>query len=139
MMLGLLFWLLAQDFMAYLLSDSLIYYRQPTRQHVGGKDTVFKKLKRAQSSKDVELFKMYEQGLLDLKNRLILMQNTFNKDISSGLNLIQQKADHFSRRAFLRSSRNFPLKVKGIVSEILTGKYHRFSNSWKSVAKDLLF
>jgi hypothetical protein len=55
------------------------------------------------------------------------------------LNLIQQKADHFSTRVFIPSSRNFPLKVKAIIPEILTGKYQRFSNSWRSVAKDLLF
>jgi hypothetical protein len=55
------------------------------------------------------------------------------------LNLIQEKADHFSTRVFIPSSRNFPLKVKAIIPEILTGKYQRFSNSWRSVAKDLLF
>jgi hypothetical protein len=39
----------------------------------------------------------------------------------------------------MRSSSSLPLKVKTIVPEILTGKYHRFSNSWQSVTKDLLF
>jgi glycosyltransferase involved in cell wall biosynthesis len=121
------------------LSDSLIYYRQHALQAVGGKATFLKRLKIAQNSKDAELYKMYEQGLLELKNRLLLRQSTFSKDITKEVNLIQQKAEHFSRRAFLRSSSNFPLKVKGVVSEILTGKYHRFSNSWQSVAKDLWF
>ena len=67
------------------------------------------------------------------------MQNTLGKDIYLELNLIQEKADHFSKRVFIRSSSNLISKVKAMVPEILTNKYHRFSNSWQSVAKDVLF
>jgi glycosyltransferase involved in cell wall biosynthesis len=121
------------------LSDSLFYYRQRTAQVVGGKDTFFKKFKRAQNAQDVEIFRRQVQGLLDAKNRLVIVQNNLRKDISRELKLIEEKANHFSNRASIRSSNNFPLKVKAIVSEIVTGKYHRFSNSWQSIVKDLLF
>jgi glycosyltransferase involved in cell wall biosynthesis len=122
------------------LSDSLLYYRQHTAQSVGGRrNTLSQKIQIARNPKEVESFKRQVQGLLDAKSHLLLMQNTFNKDISRELNLIQEKADHFSKRVSIRSSSNFALKAKAIVPEILTGKYHRFSNSWQSVAKDLLF
>lgn len=121
------------------LSDSLLYYRQRTAQVVGGKDTLSKKFKRARNPQDVEIFRRQVQGLLDAKNRLLSLQDTLAKEISIELKLIEEKANHFSNRASIRSSNNFPLKVKSIVSEIVTGKYHRFSNSWQSVVKDLLF
>jgi glycosyltransferase involved in cell wall biosynthesis len=121
------------------LSDSLLYYRQRTAQVVGGKDTLFKKFNRARNPQDVDIFKKQVQGLLDAKNRLLTVQDSLVKDISRELKLIEEKANHFSNRASIRSSNNFPLKVKAIVSEIVTGKYHRFSNSWQSVVKDLLF
>jgi len=121
------------------LSDSLLYYRQHPTQLAGGTNTLSQKFKRAQNPKDTEFFEIMVQGLLDAKNRLFLMQNTLDKDISLELNLIQEKADHFSKRVFIRSSRNLISKVKAMAPEILTSKYHRFSNSWQSVAKDVLF
>lgn len=119
------------------LSDSLIYYRQHTTQTLGGKDTLSKKIKRLQKTKGGEFYKQHEQELLEIKKRLLHNQNKSSQEISSELDLIQQKAVHFSKRAFIRSSNNFPLKLQAIVTETLTGKYHRFSSSWQSVAKDL--
>jgi glycosyltransferase involved in cell wall biosynthesis len=121
------------------LSDSLFYYRQHATQVAGGKgDTLYKKVKGIRKPKDTsDFFQKQVQGLLDVKNRLL--QSTLDKDISKELELIQEKAEHFSKRVFIRSSTNFLLKVKAIIPEIFTGKYHRFSNSWQAVARDLLF
>lgn len=121
------------------LSDSLLYYRQRAAQTVGGKNTLDQKFKRASNPQDVEIFKRQVQGLVDAKTRLLLIQSSLNKDISQELNQIQEKAEHFSKRVSIRSSSNFAFKVKDIGSEVLTGKYHRFSNSWQSVIKDLVF
>jgi len=121
------------------ISDSLLYYRQHSSQTAGGKNTLDQKLKRAKNAQDVDVFKKQVQGLVDAKERLLLMQNTLNKDLSQELSLIQEKAEHFSKRVSIRSSNNFFIKVKDAGSEALTGKYHRFSNSWQSVIKDLLF
>jgi glycosyltransferase involved in cell wall biosynthesis len=121
------------------ISDSLLYYRQHSSQAAGGKNTLNQKFKRAKNPQDVDIFKRQVQGLVDAKERLLLMQNILNKDFSQELNLIQEKAEHFSKRISIRSSNIFFLKVKDIGSEALTGKYHRFSNSWQSVMKDLLF
>lgn len=117
------------------LSDSLIYYRQHTTQALGGKDTLSKKIQRLQRTKGGEFYKRHEQELLEVKGRLL--QNQTSHKIYNDLDLIQQKADHFSKRAFIRSSNNFPLKLKAIMTETLTGKYHRFSSSLQSVVKDL--
>jgi glycosyltransferase involved in cell wall biosynthesis len=119
------------------LSDSLIYYRQHTTQSIGGKDTFSKKLKRVQKTKGGEFYEKHKQELLEVRDRLKQNETTFSKDIHNELNLIQQKANHYARRAFIRSSSNLPLKLKAIATETLTGKYHRFSTSWQSVAKDL--
>jgi glycosyltransferase involved in cell wall biosynthesis len=121
------------------ISDSLLYYRQHSSQVTGGKNTLSQKLKRAKNPQDVDIFKRQVRGLVDAKERLLLRQNILNKDFSQELNLIQEKADHFSKRIDIRSSNNFFLKVKDVGSEALTGKYYRFSNSWQSVMKDLLF
>jgi glycosyltransferase involved in cell wall biosynthesis len=123
------------------LSDSLLYYRQHATQVAGGrKETLYEKLKGSENPKNADnFFKRQRQGLLDAKNRLLFIQNTLNKDISKELNLVQEKADHLFKRVSIRSSSNLPLKLKAIVPEILTGRYHQFSNSWRAVARDLLF
>ena len=123
------------------LSDSLLYYRQHTTQVAGGKkETLYQKLKGSKNTKDASnFFRTQEQGLLDAKNRLILIGNSFNKDISRELNLIQEKANHFSKRVFIRSSSNLLLKAKAIVPEILKGNYNQFSNSWQAIVTDLVF
>lgn len=126
-------------FYGIALSDSLIYYRQHCTQQVGGKNTMLQKFQRARNPKDTDFFKIQIQGLLDVKNRLLLAQNEFNQDISQELALIGQKAEHFSKRVAIRCSSNLLIKLKDIVSEIFTGNYHRFSKSWQSVVKDLLF
>jgi glycosyltransferase involved in cell wall biosynthesis len=126
-------------FYGVTLSDSLIYYRQHSTQQVGGKNTLLQKFKRSQNPKELDNFKILIQGLLDVKIRLLLMQNTFEKDVSREVKLLQEKVEHFSKRVLIRSSNNTPLKLKTMIPEILTGNYQRFSNSWQSVAKDLMF
>ncbi|HEY9600410.1 MAG TPA: glycosyltransferase [Allocoleopsis sp.] len=116
------------------LSASLIYYRQHQTQLAGGLNTLSQKLKRARSPKDIEIFKRQIKGLMDAKNHLLTIQNMLHKDTSTELKLIQEKAEHFSQRVLIRSSTNFPLKLKATISEVLTGKYHRFSNVWYSIA-----
>ncbi|HEY9601117.1 MAG TPA: glycosyltransferase family 2 protein [Allocoleopsis sp.] len=125
-------------FYGIALSEPLIDYRQHSTQQVGGRNTLFQKFKRASNPKDTDFLKIQIQGLSDVKNRLSASQNALNKDISNELDLIHQKAKHFSKRVDIRSSSNLLLKLKDIVSEFLTGNYHRFSNSWQSVIKDLL-
>jgi hypothetical protein len=120
------------------LSDSLVYYRQHTTQQVGSKDNTLLHQLKAAKSPEYDVYKTIEQGLLDARDRLLLMKPTINKDVSIELELIQQKAEHFSRRAFIGSSGNFPPKVKALIGDTLTGKYHHFSNSWISVVKDLV-
>jgi glycosyltransferase involved in cell wall biosynthesis len=125
-----------------LLSDSLLYYRQHSSQATGGRNTLSQKFKRARDPRDVDFFKKQIQGLEDAKNRLLLIQDTLHKDnknIPSSLNLIEEKIAHVSQRVFIRSSSNLPLKIKGIITEVLTGKYHQFSNAWQSALKDLWF
>lgn len=124
-------------FYGIALSEPLIFYRQHSAQQVGGKNTLFQKFKRARNPKDTDFLKIQVQGLLDVKNQLIPIQNELNKDISRELALIHEKAEHFSKRVGIRSSTNLLLKLNDIVSELLTGKYHRFSNSWQSAIKDL--
>lgn len=120
------------------LSDSLVYYRQHTTQQVGSKDNTLAHKLKAAKNPEYDTFKIIEQGLLDAKSRLLLMKPTISRDISVELSLIQQKADHFSKRALIGSSSNFLLKMKALMSDTLTGKYHYFSNSWISVVKDLV-
>lgn len=126
-------------FYGIALSDSLIYYRQHSTQQVGGKHTLLQKFQRARNPKDTDFFRIQIQGLSDVKNRLLANQHRLNKDMSRELALIHQKAEHFSKRVDIRCSSNPLLKLKDVVPELLTGNYHRFSNSWQSVVKDLLF
>ena len=120
------------------LSDSLVYYRQHTTQQVGSKDnTLIDKLKAAKNP-EYDTYKIIEQGLLDAKSRLLLMKPSISRNISIELSLIQQQAKHFSNRALIGSSSNFPLKMKALMSDTLRGKYHYYSNSWISIVKDLV-
>jgi hypothetical protein len=53
------------------------------------------------------------------------------------LSLIQDKAEHLAARAAARSAKGLE-KTKLVLSEAVAGRYHRYSKSWHSVARDLL-
>lgn len=50
--------------------------------------------------------------------------------------LIEEKAKHLERRAVIRSSRGLS-RILGVFAEVSSGRYRRFSRSWRSVVRDL--
>ena len=50
--------------------------------------------------------------------------------------LIQQKELHLARRARIRASSGFA-RVMGVLAEVWSGRYRRFSPSWHSIVRDL--
>ncbi|MGA7410085.1 MAG: glycosyltransferase family 2 protein [Bryobacteraceae bacterium] len=52
------------------------------------------------------------------------------------IKLLEDKEIHLARRAKVRSASGIK-RVTGVLAEACTGRYHRFSNSWYSVIRDL--
>jgi glycosyltransferase involved in cell wall biosynthesis len=50
--------------------------------------------------------------------------------------LVQQKVLHLARRASIRASSGFS-RIRGVVAEVLSGRYRRFSPDWYSIIRDL--
>jgi glycosyltransferase involved in cell wall biosynthesis len=52
------------------------------------------------------------------------------------LRLVEEKEFHLRKRADNRSRKGFP-RFAGVITEALSGRYHRYSNSWQSIVRDL--
>jgi hypothetical protein len=52
--------------------------------------------------------------------------------------LLRHKVAHLAARFRSRSESGLARRLL-VCREAVTGRYHRFSNSWQSVAQDLLF
>ncbi len=56
--------------------------------------------------------------------------------VKKGLELLREKDAHLVERIEARSSKG-PARVARVLAEVSTGRYHRFSNSWYSIIRDL--
>ncbi len=78
------------------------------------------------------------QGYLDVKERLLAAAKEGRAYHANHILLLEEKIKHCDRRAVAHSVHG-SAKVSKVLSEVLTGRYVRFSNSWRSVVEDLCF
>lgn len=116
-----------------IINKPLIKYRQHSRQQIGATAKGFSEklanAKQMDSNTYLTGFKQY----MAARERLLAGGNApcDEKVISR----IEAKIDHMRVRASMpkRKFQRLPL----VLSELLKLRYHRYSNGWKSVAKDL--
>ena len=118
------------------LSDRLILYRQHPNQQKGvRRSTMPEKYRESMAADEAEWAQRIER-LKELEDRVTQFTGASNNQRQS-LRTIREKMSHVSMRSAARSSTGVR-KVKAVVSEAFAGRYHRFSDSWLSMARDLL-
>jgi glycosyltransferase involved in cell wall biosynthesis len=117
------------------VSQSLFMYRRHARQviGVGGKGFLTaSRISLATSNKEwrekVRCFRLLEER--------ILSHAASGKVSPECVRLLKEKETHLLARANTRSSKGIS-RVMNLLVEASTGRYHRFSDSWRSIARDL--
>jgi len=121
--------------------EQLIHYRQHDRQQIGpGSKSVVEKIRRAreEGAKGAGPYDCTTQGFQDVRERLLLAASKGLSYPPNHLCLIEEKIAHCGQRAAAHSTRG-TAKLSKVISEVLTGRYERYSDSWRSVVRDLCF
>jgi glycosyltransferase involved in cell wall biosynthesis len=120
------------------IPEALIRYRQHGGQQMGARPrSILEKVTWARQVALAEYSKR-TRGCLDLKERLLLAAGNGWACPAAHRALVEEKIEHCSRRAAVHSARG-ATRIGAVLSEVLTGRYVRFSNSWQSVVEDLCF
>lgn len=120
------------------ISEPLIQYRQHMGQQIGaGKKSFLNRVRRAGRAAATDRNRN-ALGLQDARDRLLLAAADGRTPLASHVRLVEEKLAHCFRRADVHSAHGIA-KVRAIFSEALTGRYGRFSNSWRSIVEDLCF
>jgi glycosyltransferase involved in cell wall biosynthesis len=118
------------------LSDRLIMYRQHPNQQKGvRRSTLSEKCRESMISNQTALTQRFER-LKELDARASRFLTSTNHR-GQGVGTIREKMSHVSMRSAARSTSGLS-KVRAVMSEVFAGRYHRFSDSWLSIARDLL-
>jgi glycosyltransferase involved in cell wall biosynthesis len=119
-----------------LLPAELNQYRQHQKQYCGLEiGNLAKKISLSKSVSKKDYYELRARMFAEALARLTAYpQSTIDQSI---LTLIKDKIIHLRVRAKMPDSRirRFPV----VLREAMTGRYHRFSNGWISILKDLWF
>jgi hypothetical protein len=120
------------------ICEPLIRYRQHCAQQLGVRPRSFlEKVRWARLNPTTNLSDCI-LAFQDARSRLSVAEQLGHKLSESHTRLVDEKILHCAQRLAMHSKHGVA-KVGNVVLEMLTGRYHRFSNSWQSAAKDLCF
>jgi glycosyltransferase involved in cell wall biosynthesis len=119
-------------------SERLILYRQHGGQQIGARRmSILNKIRWCREA-GLSEYSNRTQIYMDIKERLLVAAREGRDYPAEHLPLIEEKIRHCSQRAAAHSVRGTK-KIGKVFSEVLTGRYGRYSNSWQSVVEDLCF
>lgn len=119
------------------IDEPLIKYRLHDRQLIGigiGSDKKFNLIQQFQKAFNTksEAYKVNAERLIYISDQL----NLTNKVTKESNKLFKEKITHLQVRQWLHGHSRWKRPYRVFI-ELLNGRYHRFSNGWKSVIKDL--
>jgi glycosyltransferase involved in cell wall biosynthesis len=118
-----------------VISDRLMQYRQHQDQQLGpGPRTLWERTRRARLTQPSFYFDEIER-LCEFRERLEKYE-TASSSAERALKEIGRKISHLEHRAGLPSIR--VARIPGVLRQIFSGYYWRYSTGWSSIAKDLL-
>ena len=118
--------------------ERLVQYRQHASQQIGAlRMSIPEKIRWARKVGQME-YSNRTQGYLDMRERLLVLAAEGRLYPTAHMVLVQEKIMHLSHRTVAHSKRG-SAKLGWVFSEVITGRYARFSNSWVSVVEDLCF
>jgi len=115
------------------IEETLVKYRQHRNQVIGGRKIGFHAQFRRALSTQGEAYGYEKNKFLQALDRL----TSIERGNRSAQALIEAKIQHLKARQVLYEGTVLK-RVKSVLQEFLAGRYHKFSNGWESVAKDLL-
>lgn len=113
------------------LEEPLIWYRRHAAQqtHEAGK---------GDGIRSADFYGAHLRQLEAMRDRLDTAGRVFNSDnLDANLRLLDQKIAHVRARLALPTAR--APRLAGVLRELGAGRYHRYSNGWRSAARDLVF
>lgn len=118
------------------IPEPLIQYRQHGNQQAGaGRElSLREKVNHTTQSKEI-YFLSQSRVLRGIKERVLLDAN--RQQVSRSLALLDECITHLEARGSLYGKTGLA-KVPVIMAELASGRYSRFSSSWKSALKDLV-
>jgi hypothetical protein len=120
------------------VAELLVQYRQHAGQQIGAlRKSVLQKVRWARSVEAAQ-YGRAAQGFQDVRQRILLAKEQGLSCPERDMAMLEEKIRHCSQRACAHSLRGTQ-KISKVLSEIKTGRYARFSNSWRSVVEDLCF
>lgn len=120
------------------LPERLIRYRQHGAQQMGTRQqSIWERVAMVRKANEDQCGRA-KLGMSDLRDRLWSLVSQGMRIDESVIDIVEQKLEHCSRRLDAHGQRG-TARMRGVLAEILTGRYPRFSNSWRSVILDLLF
>lgn len=120
------------------ISQRLILYRQHGGQQIGARRmSILNKIRWCREV-GISEYSNRTRIYMDMKERLLVAAKEGQAYPAEHLPLIEEKIRHCSQRAAAHSVRGTE-KIGKVFSEVLTGRYGRYSNSWQSVVEDLCF
>jgi len=120
------------------VDEALIKYRLHDRQLIGigiGSDkkvNLIKQFKRVYNNTKPEFYKNQAEHLIYISDQL----NLTNKATKETNKLLEEKIAHLQVRQWLHGHSRWK-RPSRVLKELISGHYHRLSNGWKSVMKDL--
>jgi glycosyltransferase involved in cell wall biosynthesis len=120
------------------IHEKLILYRQHESQQIGPESKSLVEKVRQARQREGTRYDRYAQGYEDMRERLLLAATDGRAYPSSYMTLVDGMIVHLSQRIAARSTRG-TAKVSRVLSELVTGRYGRFSGSWQAAIKDLCF
>jgi glycosyltransferase involved in cell wall biosynthesis len=119
------------------ISELLIMYRQHNKQQKGvRKNTISERYRESVAARNQDYLTKIER-LRELESRVYKAQLSEHYDTGESLRAIREKITHLTVRSTARSATGLE-KARTVMSELLAGRYHRFSDSWISVMRDLI-
>lgn len=122
------------------ISEPLVQYRQHSAQQIGAPSaatSILKKIDRARKTEAIQYLSR-ALGLQELRDRILAAGASGQTYSADDLNMLDQNLEHCFRRAAAHSLHG-TARIGKVVSEAVTGRYGKFSNSWQSIVEDLCF
>jgi glycosyltransferase involved in cell wall biosynthesis len=120
------------------IPECLIQYRQHSEQQIGARKKSTRERVRLAREREEAEYQHRIQGLHNIRDRLCLASAEGKIYPTNHLALVEEKLEHCSRRLSARSERGVARAGK-VFAEALTGRYGRFSDSWRSMVVDICF
>ena len=116
------------------MEESFIKYRIHSKQLIGVDvegDSLIEQFKKSYNTKS-DHYRVKEERIIYVLDRLRLV----NKLTEEANKLFEEKITHLQARQWIHNNSRWK-RPSRVFIELLSGRYHRFSNGWKSVIKDL--